>query len=56
MRDLDGVGTPTPWEGRFSDYAERGGVRIPLRGEVGWVLPPGLQTYFRGRVVAVTYE
>jgi hypothetical protein len=56
MRDLDGVGTPTPWEGRFSDYAERGGVRIPLRGEVGWVLPSGLQTYFRGRVVAVTYE
>ena len=25
---------PTPWEGRWSDYEERDGMRVPLTGEV----------------------
>lgn len=54
-RDVNGVSVPTPWGGRFSEYAERGGMRIPLAGEVGWVLPEGERPYWRGRVVEVVY-
>lgn len=32
----------TPWEGRWSDYAERDGMRVPMRGEVAWVAAEGL--------------
>lgn len=54
-RDVNGVSVPTPWRGRFSAYAERGGMRIPLAGEVGWVLPGGERPYWRGRIVAAVY-
>ena len=56
MRDVAGTGVPTPWEGRWFDYAERGGMRIPVRGEVGWVLPEGLQLYWKGRVTEAAYD
>jgi hypothetical protein len=48
-RERDGVARP--WEGSFADYAELGGVRIPTRGEVKWLMPEGEHTYFRGRVI-----
>lgn len=54
-RDVDGRPVPTPWEGRFSDYEERGGMRIPTRGEVAWILPEGTRAYWRGRVTDVSY-
>ncbi|MEZ4380899.1 MAG: DUF6544 family protein [Nannocystaceae bacterium] len=44
---------PTPWEGRFTDYAELGGVRLPRRGEVSWILPEGRFTYWRGEIVGL---
>lgn len=47
---------PTPWEGRWSDYAARDGMRVPLRGEVAWVLPDGPRPYWRGRVTDLAYE
>ncbi|MCU0621550.1 MAG: hypothetical protein MUC69_08615 [Gemmatimonadales bacterium] len=56
MRDVNGTGVPTPWEGHWSEYGERGGMRIPLRGEVGWMLPEGLQLYWKGRVTHVAYD
>lgn len=52
-RNVAGVGVPTPWRGRWFEYGEWGGMRIPLRGEVAWVLPEGPQVYWRGRVTAV---
>jgi hypothetical protein len=55
-RDVDGRFVPTPWQGHFFDYAERGGMLIPLQGEVGWLLPEGPQVYWRGRIVEVSYE
>ena len=48
-----GVGAgsvPTPWRGVFADYKTFGGVRIPTRAEVSWLLPEGPFTYFRGVV------
>ncbi len=55
-REVNGQYVHTPWQGRFFDYEERGGVRIPLRGEVEWVLPEGPQLYWRGRIIDVSYD
>ena len=55
-RDVDGRSIPTPWQGRWSSYEERGGMRIPLAGEVEWLLPEGAQVYWRGRVTEIVYE
>jgi hypothetical protein len=46
---------PTPWEGRWSHYAERDGMLIPLTGEVAWLLPDGPHPYWRGRVTQIRY-
>lgn len=46
----------TPWRGRFWNYAERAGVRLPLDGEVAWLLPEGEQTYWRGHIEQIRYS
>jgi hypothetical protein len=47
---------PTPWLGRFWNYSFRNGVRIPLEGEVSWILPSGPQPYWRGKITEIRYE
>jgi hypothetical protein len=47
---------PTPWEGRFFNYEEHNGVKVPMEGEVGWVLPEGRKPYWRGHIVDIVYE
>lgn len=47
---------PMPWEGRWSRYELRDDILIPLEGEVAWLLPEGRKPYWRGRIVALTYE
>ena len=44
---------PRPWVGSFGDYAELGGVRVPTYGEVGWELPDGRFTYWRGTITSI---
>ncbi|MDH4059621.1 MAG: hypothetical protein OEU94_02285 [Aquincola sp.] len=46
----------TPWEGRWSNYAERDGLRVPMSGEVAWLAPEGRRAYWRGDVTALRYE
>ncbi|HEX5819250.1 MAG TPA: DUF6544 family protein [Gemmatimonadales bacterium] len=55
-RDVAGTSVPTPWEGRWLAYAERGGVLVPVRGEVAWILPAGPLPYWRGEIGAVAYD
>ncbi|MGC7845599.1 DUF6920 family protein [Desulforudis sp. 1088] len=55
-RAVDGVLQPTPWQGRFSAYANRAGMRIPLEGEVKWQLPDGPLPYWRGRITEIDYQ
>lgn len=47
---------PTPWQGRFWNYQERGGMQVPLEGEVAWLLPEGTKPYWRGRITEIDYE
>jgi hypothetical protein len=55
-RHVDGRDVPTPWEGRWLEYAERDGMRIPVRGEVAWLLPEGRQVYWRGEITRAWFE
>ena len=55
-RDVNGRGVPTPWQGRWFEYKEHGGMRIPVWGEVEWILPEGPQVYWRGRITEISYE
>jgi len=47
---------PTPWEGRFWSYEVRNGMRVPMEGEVSWLLPEGAKPYWRGRITRLSYE
>lgn len=55
-RDDHGHFVPTPWQGRFSRYAEVHGMRIPIRGEVEWLLEDGARPYWRGDITSVAYD
>ena len=47
---------PTPWEGRWSDYQERQGMRLPMIGEAAWLPASGRKLYFRGAVTSLVHE
>jgi len=55
-RMVDGTTVPVPWQCRFWNYAIRGGMHVPLEGEVSWLLPEEAKTYFRGRITKLSYE
>jgi Family of unknown function (DUF6544) len=46
----------TPFAGRFGDYVELGGVRVPGSAEVSWELLEGPFTYWRGEVGSLVVE
>jgi hypothetical protein len=46
---------PTPWQGRFWNYEERSGMRVPLDGAVAWLLPEGEKPYWRGHITEIRY-
>jgi hypothetical protein len=50
---LEDKGTPTPWSGSFSDYAELSGVRLPRKAEVRWDLADGPFTYWSGEITGL---
>jgi hypothetical protein len=45
-----------PWEGHWSDYQMRDGMKVPLTGEVAWMRPEGRKSYFQGTVTSLKYE
>ncbi|MEC5160443.1 MULTISPECIES: DUF6920 family protein [unclassified Janthinobacterium] len=55
-RTVGGRTVPTPWHGRFWNYQDKGGMRVPINGEVAWILPDGAQPYWRGEVTAIAHE
>jgi len=55
-RTVGGEVVPTPWQGRFWNYEERGGMRVPLDGEVAWMLSEGAKPYWRGRITEAVYQ
>jgi hypothetical protein len=55
-RTVGGTVVPTPWQGRYWNYAIREGMRVPLEGEAAYLLPEGAKPYWRGRVIKLNYE
>jgi len=55
-RMVGGEFVPTPWQGRFWNNCERGGMRVPLDGEVAWLLPSRDRPYWRGRITEIAHE
>ena len=55
-RMMSGTLVPTPWQGRFWNYAARDGMCVPLDGEVAWLLPEGARPYWRGHITELSYE
>ena len=55
-RMVGGHTVPTRWLGRYWNYEERGGMRVPLDGEVAWLPPEGEQPYWRGHITGIDYE
>ena len=55
-RLVAGAVVPTPWEGRWRRYERHGGMRVPLEGDVAWLLPEGPKCYWCGRVTRIEYE
>lgn len=55
-RTVQGHVMQTPWQGRFWDYQSHNGMRVPMQGEVAWVLPDGPHPYWRGRMTHIEYE
>jgi hypothetical protein len=47
---------PTPWEGRWSKWEQRGAFLVPTEGEVAWLLPEGRRPYWRGRLRAIIHQ
>jgi len=54
--EVDGAYVPRPWVGRFWDHQEVDGHRIPLQGEVSWVVEGKEVPYWRGRIVSARYR
>jgi hypothetical protein len=54
--EVDGAYVPRPWVGRFWDHQEVDGYRIPLQGQVAWVVDGVEVPYWRGRIVEARYE
>lgn len=55
-RTVGGRTVPTPWQGRFWNYEERGGMLVPLDGQVAWLPPEGEKPYWRGHIAEISYE
>jgi hypothetical protein len=55
-RIFGGKTVTAPWQCRFWNYAIRDGMRVPLDGEVAWLMPEGAKLYYRGRSTSVAYE
>ncbi len=54
-REASGKYALAPWVVQVRAYEERGGMRIPMEGEVSWQLPEGPQPYWKGRIMDVQY-
>ena len=54
-RMVGGTLVHAPWHGRFWNYEEHDGIRVPMDGEVSWLLPDGPKPYWRGRTTGIGF-
>lgn len=54
-RMVGGTLVHTPWHGRFWNYEVHDGLRVPMDGEVSWLLPDGPRPYWRGHTTDIAF-
>ncbi len=54
-RMVGGTLVRAPWHGRFWNYEEHDGIRVPMDGEVSWLLPDGAKPYWRGHTTEIVF-
>jgi hypothetical protein len=55
-REVDGAYIPTAWEGRFADYTDINGYRVPIEAEAAWHLPEVVFPYWRAMIIETHYR
>lgn len=55
MRTRSGY-NKVPWQGRFADYVQSNGMRVPLAGEVAWLEDSDWQSVWKGRIEEIRHE
>ncbi|GBE18485.1 hypothetical protein BMS3Abin16_01089 [archaeon BMS3Abin16] len=55
-REVKGKYELTPWKGRFSNYIEVEGYRIPTKAEVEWHLKDKTYPYWKAELIEVRYD
>lgn len=50
---FDGEYELHPWEGHFRNYEEKNGIMVPMEGEVGWHLPDGWWSFWKGNIIQI---
>ena len=53
---FDGGYRQVPWEGRFRNYVNRGGILVPSEAEVGWYSEGEWRSVWRGTITESNYE
>lgn len=53
---FDGGYKQLPWEGHFLNYQDRGGISIPIYGEVGWYEDETLYLVWKGNLKDSQYQ
>ncbi len=54
-RMVGGALVQSPWHGRFWNYEDHEGIRVPVDGEVSWLLPEGAKPYWRGHLTQIAF-
>lgn len=55
-REKNGEYVLTPWHTPNLEYGQRGGLNIPVRGQVYWLMPEGKLTYGDFNIIEVAYN
>lgn len=55
-REVYGKYEATPWRGRYFDYIDVDGYRIPSKAEVEWQLKEQVYPYWRATITEVAYD
>ncbi len=55
FRLVNGSYQAIPWNARYWDYQQRGGMLIPCQAEVSWELPEGEFIYSKGKIEEIAF-
>ena len=55
-KEKNGMYSLMPWETTCSQYEERGGMKIPIKADVAWIVEGQRMPYWRASITQIEYE